>query len=135
LKAELYYVREGVVNAYAMTFVVLVPANMADLEFSWESLAGIPARVLNCEDGPEYWCISQKTAKQCNKANACFEVSMQKLAKHDKVIVVLATTTQNSKYYGIPNDPGRLYGFTDSSPTSWAKESGGEKENDGDRMG
>ncbi|KAK0179080.1 hypothetical protein PV327_007905 [Microctonus hyperodae] len=42
LKAELYYVREGVVNAYAMTFVVLVPANMADLEFSWESLAGIP---------------------------------------------------------------------------------------------
>ncbi|XP_074101998.1 tyrosine-protein kinase Dnt isoform X1 [Cotesia typhae] len=42
LEAELYYVREGVVNAYAMSFVVPVPANIADLEFSWKSLAGIP---------------------------------------------------------------------------------------------
>lgn len=42
LEAELYYVREGVVNAYAMTFVVPVPANIADLEFSWQSLAGVP---------------------------------------------------------------------------------------------
>ncbi|KAH0567338.1 hypothetical protein KQX54_008555 [Cotesia glomerata] len=42
LEAELYYVREGVVNAYAMSFVVPVPANIADLEFSWQSLAGIP---------------------------------------------------------------------------------------------
>lgn len=29
-------------NAYAMSFVVPVPANIADLEFSWQSLAGIP---------------------------------------------------------------------------------------------
>lgn len=42
LKAELYYVREGVVNTYAMNFVVPVPANIADLEFSWQSLAGHP---------------------------------------------------------------------------------------------
>ncbi|XP_046818963.1 tyrosine-protein kinase Drl-like isoform X2 [Vespa velutina] len=42
LEAELYYVREGVVNAYAMNFVVPVPANIADLEFSWQSLAGHP---------------------------------------------------------------------------------------------
>ncbi|CAD6235989.1 GSCOCG00008038001-RA-CDS, partial [Cotesia congregata] len=42
LEAELFYVREGVVNAYAMSFVVPVPANIADLEFSWQSLAGIP---------------------------------------------------------------------------------------------
>ena len=44
LKAELYYVREGVVNTYAMNFVVPVPANIADLEFSWQSLAGHPVR-------------------------------------------------------------------------------------------
>ncbi|XP_011307807.1 tyrosine-protein kinase Drl [Fopius arisanus] len=42
LEAELYYVREGVVNGYAMTFVVPVPANVADLEFSWQSLVGYP---------------------------------------------------------------------------------------------
>ncbi|XP_076686760.1 tyrosine-protein kinase Dnt [Andrena cerasifolii] len=42
LEAELYYVREGVVNTYAMNFVVPVHANIADLEFSWQSLAGQP---------------------------------------------------------------------------------------------
>ncbi|XP_017886606.1 tyrosine-protein kinase Drl-like [Ceratina calcarata] len=42
LDAELYYVREGVVNTYAMNFVVPVAANIADLEFSWQSLAGHP---------------------------------------------------------------------------------------------
>ncbi|XP_044012542.1 tyrosine-protein kinase Drl isoform X2 [Aphidius gifuensis] len=42
LEAELYYVREGIVNAYAMGFVVPVPANIADLEFTWQSLAGYP---------------------------------------------------------------------------------------------
>ncbi|KYN44237.1 Tyrosine-protein kinase RYK, partial [Trachymyrmex septentrionalis] len=44
LEAELYYVREGVVNTYAMNFVVPVPANIADLEFSWQSLVGHPLR-------------------------------------------------------------------------------------------
>ncbi|XP_043270104.1 tyrosine-protein kinase Drl-like [Venturia canescens] len=42
LEAELYYVKEGSVNTYAMNFVVLVPANIADLEFTWQSLAGHP---------------------------------------------------------------------------------------------
>ncbi|XP_043257578.1 tyrosine-protein kinase Drl-like [Colletes gigas] len=42
LEAELYYVREGVVNTYAMNFVVPVPASIADLEFSWQSLVGHP---------------------------------------------------------------------------------------------
>ncbi|XP_031830445.1 tyrosine-protein kinase Dnt [Nomia melanderi] len=42
LEAELYYVREGVVNTYAMNFVVPVPANIAELEFSWQSLVGHP---------------------------------------------------------------------------------------------
>lgn len=41
----MYYVREGVVNTYAMTFVVPVPANIADLEFSWQSLVGHPVRI------------------------------------------------------------------------------------------
>ncbi|KAG7205476.1 hypothetical protein KM043_007463 [Ampulex compressa] len=49
LEAELYYVREGAVNTYAMNFVVPVPANIADLEFSWQSLAGHPAKGLRRE--------------------------------------------------------------------------------------
>ncbi|XP_014214413.1 tyrosine-protein kinase Dnt-like [Copidosoma floridanum] len=42
LKAELFYVREGVVNEYAMKFVVPVPAAVHKLHFTWESLAGRP---------------------------------------------------------------------------------------------
>lgn len=44
LDAELFYVRNGVVNSYAMIFVVPVPANMYDLEFSWQSLTEYPVR-------------------------------------------------------------------------------------------
>ncbi|XP_046742796.1 tyrosine-protein kinase Dnt-like isoform X1 [Diprion similis] len=42
LQAELYYVRSGVINEYAMTFVVPVPAQVHKLHFTWESLAGRP---------------------------------------------------------------------------------------------
>ncbi|XP_014214457.1 tyrosine-protein kinase Dnt-like [Copidosoma floridanum] len=42
LDAELYYVRGGIINAYAMNFVVPVAANIDDLEFTWQSLAGQP---------------------------------------------------------------------------------------------
>ncbi|XP_068085426.1 tyrosine-protein kinase RYK [Anabrus simplex] len=42
LSAELYYVREGVVNTYAMNFIVPVPAHISDLEFSWQSLTKNP---------------------------------------------------------------------------------------------
>ncbi|XP_049803698.1 tyrosine-protein kinase Dnt-like [Schistocerca nitens] len=42
LSAELFYVREGVVNTYAMNFVVPVPAHISDLVFSWQSLAKNP---------------------------------------------------------------------------------------------
>lgn len=39
LSAELYYVREGVINEYALNFVVPVPAKIDSLHFTWESLA------------------------------------------------------------------------------------------------
>ena len=42
LQAELFYVREGVVNTYAMNFVVPVPAHISELEFSWQSLTKHP---------------------------------------------------------------------------------------------
>ncbi|KAH9631550.1 hypothetical protein HF086_004711 [Spodoptera exigua] len=42
LDAELYYVREGVVNKYATGFTVPVPAHIADLEFMWQALGGRP---------------------------------------------------------------------------------------------
>ncbi|CAG4983756.1 unnamed protein product [Colias eurytheme] len=42
LDAELYYVREGVVNNYATSFVVPVPAHIADLEFMWQALGRKP---------------------------------------------------------------------------------------------
>lgn len=42
LDAELYYVREGVVNLYATSFTVPVPAHIADLEFMWQALGKRP---------------------------------------------------------------------------------------------
>lgn len=42
LSAELYYVRDGVVNEYALHFNVPVAANVRDIAFTWQSLAGRP---------------------------------------------------------------------------------------------
>ncbi|GBP48548.1 Putative uncharacterized protein FLJ37770 [Eumeta japonica] len=38
LTAELYYVRDGLVNDYALHFVVPVPATINELHFTWQSL-------------------------------------------------------------------------------------------------
>lgn len=47
LNAELFYVRDGAVNKYAMIFVVPVNASIYDLEFSWQSLTSHPVRTIN----------------------------------------------------------------------------------------
>lgn len=39
LGAELYYIRDGVLNQYALKFNVPIPANVSDLNFTWRSLA------------------------------------------------------------------------------------------------
>lgn len=40
--AELFYVKEGVINEYAVKFIVPVPAQLHKLHFTWENLAGKP---------------------------------------------------------------------------------------------
>lgn len=47
LQAELFYVREGVINEYALNFVVPVPAHINDLHFTWQSLAGRPVSIVH----------------------------------------------------------------------------------------
>ena len=47
LQAELFYVREGVINEYAIKFVVPVPAQVHKLHFTWENLAGRPVSLYN----------------------------------------------------------------------------------------
>lgn len=42
LSAELYYVRNGVLNEYALNFIVPVPATMKELHFTWQSLTARP---------------------------------------------------------------------------------------------
>ncbi|KFB47966.1 AGAP008009-PA-like protein [Anopheles sinensis] len=39
LSAEIYYVREGQVNEYALHFTVPVPADVEEISFTWQSLA------------------------------------------------------------------------------------------------
>ncbi|KAK0179079.1 hypothetical protein PV327_007904 [Microctonus hyperodae] len=50
------------------------------------------ARVLNCDDGPAYWCVSKKTAKKCNKENQCPELYPSTpdilSLKHDNSIIL-----------------------------------------------
>lgn len=40
--AELFYVKEGVINQYAVKFIVPVPAQLHKLHFTWENLSGKP---------------------------------------------------------------------------------------------
>ncbi|CAG9796798.1 unnamed protein product [Diatraea saccharalis] len=42
LTAELFYVREGQINFYALNFVVPVPATIEELHFTWQSLTRRP---------------------------------------------------------------------------------------------
>lgn len=42
MSAELYYVRDGQINDYALNFIVPVPANVKEIAFTWQSLAGRP---------------------------------------------------------------------------------------------
>ncbi|KAF2354465.1 Serine-threonine/tyrosine-protein kinase catalytic domain [Trinorchestia longiramus] len=42
LDSELYYVRAGVTNTYALGYTVMVPKNMTSLHFTWNSLAKRP---------------------------------------------------------------------------------------------
>ncbi|XP_001356281.3 tyrosine-protein kinase Drl [Drosophila pseudoobscura] len=42
VSAELYYVREGAINDYALNFAVPVPANISDVTFTWQSLVEHP---------------------------------------------------------------------------------------------
>ncbi|CAK1544498.1 unnamed protein product [Leptosia nina] len=42
LTAELYYVRDGQINSYALNFVVPVPATIGELHFTWQSLTRRP---------------------------------------------------------------------------------------------
>ncbi|KAH8272523.1 hypothetical protein KR026_000175, partial [Drosophila bipectinata] len=44
LEADLFYVHEGAINTYAMHFTVPVPADIHELEFSWQSLIAYPVR-------------------------------------------------------------------------------------------
>lgn len=38
INGELFYVHKGVVNTYALNFVVMIPAHISDIQFSWQSL-------------------------------------------------------------------------------------------------
>ena len=46
LSAELYYIREGVINEYALNFVVPVPAHIQDLFFTWQAIGEKPVSIL-----------------------------------------------------------------------------------------
>lgn len=63
--AELYYVRDGEINDYALNFVITVPAHIHYLCFTWQSLAGKPVSSLSSLQIRRIWtnekfCIKDK---------------------------------------------------------------------------
>ncbi|XP_065220866.1 tyrosine-protein kinase Dnt-like [Planococcus citri] len=65
--SELYYVRDGVVNTYAMNFDVPVSANITQLEFSWYSLIRHPL--------PYSWTVEYNNRQAMKKPT--FNISTQ----------------------------------------------------------
>ncbi|OAD56242.1 Tyrosine-protein kinase Drl [Eufriesea mexicana] len=96
LEAELYYVREGVVNKYAMNFVVPVPAYIADLEFSWQSLAGHPCTTRDMHNPTRSpvalrgKCLQQPLAR-CNNAEQSKHVTPVEMVTHGMLVYVPGT--------------------------------------------
>ncbi|KAL5005370.1 hypothetical protein ScPMuIL_018826 [Solemya velum] len=43
ITAELYYVRNGIINNYALSFNLPIPAHISEIYFTWESLRQSPA--------------------------------------------------------------------------------------------
>lgn len=75
----MFYVREGVINEYAIKFVVPVPAQVHKLHFTWENLAGRPVSFkqsfLRREEGEEekekvFDVISLKMIRFLNDVNS-----------------------------------------------------------------
>ena len=50
IEAELYYVRDGIINNYALSFNLPINANIEDIYFTWQSLRDNP-QVSGC------WCL------------------------------------------------------------------------------
>ena len=48
IQGELYYVRDGIVNDYALSFYQLVKWDVVDLYFNWQSLRQSPQEVPVC---------------------------------------------------------------------------------------
>ena len=59
--ADLYYVRDGVVNDYALNFVILIPSHISALFFTWQSLAG--KAVIKISGLNVSYCIAEKEIK------------------------------------------------------------------------
>lgn len=44
LPAEMYYIRDDLINTYALNFTLLIPPTVNDLYFTWENTGGQQVR-------------------------------------------------------------------------------------------
>lgn len=51
LPAEMYYIRDDLINTYALNFTLLIPPTVNDLYFTWENIGGQQVRSL-------YQCVA-----------------------------------------------------------------------------
>lgn len=56
LEADLYYVREGEINEYALNFTVPIPVDIKDIVFTWQSLAKKPVSSNFCRSNFNFKC-------------------------------------------------------------------------------
>ncbi|XP_022649629.1 tyrosine-protein kinase RYK-like isoform X2 [Varroa destructor] len=87
IDVNLFYVRDGVTNEYALRFPVPVPGNMSELEFSWKNLR------------PQHQTLNYKIEIQLDNPHAMFQPTLNipsKVPDHAESFVVRLHCTGRS---------------------------------------
>lgn len=78
IDVNLFYVRDGVTNEYALRFPVPVPGNMSELEFSWKNLR------------PQHQTLNYKIEIQLDNPHAMFQPTLNIPSKGSQMINKMA---------------------------------------------
>uniref|UniRef100_A0A8C9V4B8 receptor protein-tyrosine kinase n=1 Tax=Scleropages formosus TaxID=113540 RepID=A0A8C9V4B8_SCLFO len=91
LEAELYYVRDSVVNHYALAFVMPVPSETSSLHFTWQSKSKVNYRLGFQVDNPVAMSLPQSNISshgEVPRSPSVFRVDLFCLGKVDAEVIL-----------------------------------------------
>ncbi|KAL4630711.1 tyrosine-protein kinase RYK-like [Arapaima gigas] len=91
LEAELYYVRDNVVNQYALAFVLPLPSETSSLHFTWQSISKVDYRLGFQVDNPAAMSLPQSnisTHGEVPRSPSVFRVDLFCLGKVDAEVIL-----------------------------------------------